>query len=91
MCKIERMKVEDDLRVTSTTTLTLTKNNVSMELSIDEIASLLQRLNWSEHLAIFDDRTTKVFTSSPDEVSVSVNGDCIQITLLAEDQEMNDA
>jgi len=87
MSKIEKSKVEDDLRVTSTTTWTLTKGNESMELTIDEIAHWLQTLNWSESLAVFDDRTTKVFTSSPDEVSVSVNGDCIQITLLAENQE----
>ncbi len=87
MSKIEKLKVEDELRVTSTTTWTLTKNNVSMVLSIEEIAQLLRHLNWSENLAVFDDRTTKVFTSSPDEVNVSTNGDCIQVTLLAENQE----
>ena len=61
------------MELTSTTTWTVTKNGLSVELTLEDIQHLLGQLAWSGDLMVFDEASGRC-GSGIDNIGVSLNG-----------------
>jgi hypothetical protein len=58
----------------------IAKNGVSLALTSEDVVHLLEQVLWSDYLLVFDWRSRRL-GSGPDEITVSLNGSAIQVTL----------
>jgi hypothetical protein len=65
--------------ITSATTWTVTKNGQEVELDLNDIGHLLDRLAWSGDLIVVDG--TSGWSAMGDKIDVSRNENGIQLTL----------
>lgn len=71
------------MEITSTTTWTVTKDGVSIDLTTEDIHHLLDCMVWSDEVIVFDE-ASGCLGAGPDEIGVSLNGSAIQFTLFEE-------
>ncbi len=76
----------DQLTVTSATTWTISRDWMSLELTLEDIRHLLDRLAWSGDIIVFDEASGRCGSCS-DDLIISLNGNAIQITLVKEGEE----
>jgi hypothetical protein len=74
------------MQITANTKWTIAKDGQSLELTMENIRNLLERLAWSGDLIVFDEKSGRC-GESIDEICVSLNGSAIQITLCAAEEE----
>jgi hypothetical protein len=76
----------EQLTVTSATTWTVTKERLTIELTLEDIQHLLDRLVWSGDIMVFDEASGRC-GGNIDEIGISLNGNAIQITLFKEEND----
>ncbi len=69
--------------ITTTTTWTVSKDGLSVEMTLEDIQHLLERLAWSGDIMVFDEASGRC-GGTIDELGISLDGNTIQITLLKE-------
>lgn len=75
--------------ITANTTWTVTKDGQNLELTLEDIEHLLIHLSSSGNLMVFDEQSRRC--GSDHDISVSSNGNAIQITLFEEESEQEAA
>lgn len=68
------------MKVGTHTTWQIAKDGVTIQLTPEDVCLLLQQVLWSDYLLVFDWRSKRL-GSGADEISVSLNGSAIQVTL----------
>ena len=76
----------EHLTVTSATTWTISKDWMALELPLEDIRHLLDRLAWSGDIMVFDEASGR-FGNRIDDLIISLNGNAIQITLVKEEDD----
>jgi hypothetical protein len=69
------------MKIAKNKSWTITKNGETLCLTVDDIQQLLICMAWSDELVVFDGTSGRLY-GGPDEISVSLNGNAFQLTLL---------